>query len=159
MSIAEAGLVSTFLSSSMCEKNSRRLCLFSSSNSGCFQLPSNQRKYLLLKTERIIFLPWLYSSPVIWLVLRALVWGGNSMSEKRRLEEWLLNQVRNPERPIKQLVCFSYSPAVLKETEHVYNNSRSFEFIQGVKVLVYHRCPGEWRQTCEAASWTVHQQA
>lgn len=41
----------------------------------------------------------------------------------------------------KLLVCFSYSPAVRKETEHVYNNSRSFEFMQGVKVLVYHCCP------------------
>lgn len=36
----------------------------------------------------------------------------------------------------KLLVCFSYSPAVRKETEHVYNNSESFEFMQGVKVLV-----------------------
>lgn len=49
-------------------------CVFSSASSGCFQLPSNRRKYLLLKTERIIFLPWLASSG-IWLVLDALLWG------------------------------------------------------------------------------------
>lgn len=92
----------------------QEICIFSSSSFGCLQLPSKRRKYLLLKTEKIIFLPWLYSSGVIWLVLRALVRGGNSMSEKRRLEECLLNQLGNPERPIKRHTnCLSVLVTVL----------------------------------------------
>lgn len=116
--------------------------LSSSSSSGCFQLPSNRRKYLLLKTERIIFLPWLYSTGVIWLVLGALVRGGNRMSEKTRLEEWLLNQLWNPERPIKQRTsCLSVLVTVLLCTRQLNACIIIPEFMQGVEVLVYHRCP------------------
>lgn len=126
-------------------KKQQELCFFSSSSSGCFQLPSNRRKYLLLKNEKIIFFPWLYSSGVIWLVLKALVWGKDSIREKRKTGGMSPKSAPKSrathQTAHKQLVCFCYSPAVRKETERVYNDSKSLEFMQGIKVLVCHCCP------------------
>lgn len=62
----------------------------------------NWWKYLLLKTKRIIFLPWLCSKG-IWTVLRAFVWGGNRRSVKTKPEECLRSLLLNPEWPIVTL--------------------------------------------------------